>query len=347
MQLEAAQKHAVEAGLKLGLYHDLALATDRFGADIWAWRKLFAAGCRVGSPPDDFSPHGQDWGFPPPNTLELREEAYRAFRESIRRTCQHGGALRIDHVMRFFRLYWIPDGMNASQGAYVRDRVDDLVRILALESVRNQVLIIGEDLGTVEPYIREMLANYGILSYRLLFFERHGDGSYKMPHEYPRQALVSPSTHDLPTLAGFWKGADIEARRQAGVLDDSGYHARWEDRAREKQRMLDALSRAALLPHDFSRDARDLPELDAVLHQAVIAFLASTPSMLMLINQEDLTGEIYQQNLPGTTSQYPNWGRKMKFTLEQLNRDPAVAKLTSRLRAQLEAAGRCENRPLD
>ena len=336
-QLEAAQKHAVHAGLALGLYHDLALATDRFGADIWAWRGMFASGCRVGSPPDDFSPLGQDWGFPPPNTRALREDGYHFFRESIQRCCQHGGALRIDHVMRLFRLYWIPDGMNASQGAYVRDRAEDLIRILALESVRNQVLIVGEDLGTVEPYIREMLANFGILSYRLFFFERHGDGSYKLPHEYPRQALVSATTHDLPTLAGFWKGSDIEARRAAGVLDDNGHRAQWEDRTREKQRMLDALSRANLLPHEYPRDAQVLPELDGVLRDAAIAFLASTPAMLMLVNQEDLTGEIYQQNLPGTTAQYPNWARKMRFTLEQLDHDPEARMLTQRLKQDIQA----------
>ncbi len=340
VQLQASQEHALSAGLKLGLYHDLALATDRFGADIWAWRTMFAAGCRVGSPPDDFSPNGQDWGFPPPNSVALRADGYRYFRESIRRSCQHGGALRIDHVMRLFRLYWIPDGMDASQGAYVRDRAQDLVRILALESVRNRVLIVGEDLGTVEPYIRDMLASYGILSYRLFFFERHGDGSYKMPHEYPRQALVSPTTHDLPTLAGFWQGADIEARRKANVLDDTGFRSQWEDRSREKQRMLDALWRAELLPHDYTRDARALPAMDQILHRAAIAFLASTPAMILLVNQEDLTGEIYQQNLPGTTSQYPNWARKMLVTLEQLALDPSTRAAAEHLRTQLQSAGR-------
>ena len=340
VQLDAAQKHAVEAGLPLGLYHDLALATDRFGADIWAHRELFAAGCRVGSPPDDFSPQGQDWGFPPPNTLGHRACGYRFFRESIRRSCVHGGALRIDHVMRFFRLYWIPDGMSASEGAYVKDRAEDLLRILALESVRNRVLVVGEDLGTVQPHIREMLASYGILSYRLFYFERHGDGSYKLPHEYPRQALVSSTTHDLPTLAGFWKGSDIEARRAAGVLDDNGCRSQWDDRSREKQRMLDALAQAGLLPAELSRDAKRIAELDGALKDAAIGFLAATPSMILLINQEDLTGECHQQNLPGTTSQYPNWARKMRFTLEQLDFDPRARQLTAAIHLQIKASGR-------
>jgi 4-alpha-glucanotransferase len=340
VQLDAAQKHAKEVGLLLGLYHDLALATDRFGSDIWAHREFFASGCRVGSPPDDFSPQGQDWGFPPPNTRRHREDGYHLFRESIRRTCQFGGALRIDHVMRFFRLYWIPDGMDATQGAYVRDRAEDLVRIVALESVRNQVLVVGEDLGTVEPYIREMLGKFGILSYRLFYFERQGDGGYRLPAEYPRQALVSSTTHDLPTLTGFWHGTDIEARYAAGVLDENGRNAQWADRTRDKQRMLEALERSGILPASFHEDATNSKELTGPVHDAIIAFLASTPSMLMVLNQEDLTLEPNQQNLPGTTSQYPNWGRKMLFTLEQLDVDERARELSRHMRAELRRASR-------
>jgi len=175
--------------------------------------RLLRAGCRVGSPPDDFSPNGQDWAFPPPNANRHREDGYRLFAESIRKNCRHGGALRIDHVMRLFRLYWIPDGFDASHGAYVRQLSEDFVRILALESVRNQVVVVGEDLGTVEPATRETLARFGILSYRLFYFEKNERGEFRRPEEYPRQALVSSTTHDLATLAGFWVGADIEARR--------------------------------------------------------------------------------------------------------------------------------------
>src|SRR5205814_9970352 len=136
----------------------------------------------------------------PPNSARHREDGYRLYSESIRKSLRHGGALRIDHVMRLFRLYWIPEGHDATRGAYVRDRAEDLVRILALESVRNQAVIIGEDLGTVEPKVRETLARFGILSYRLLYFERR-DGGFKLPREYPEQALASSTTHDLPTVA--------------------------------------------------------------------------------------------------------------------------------------------------
>ena len=318
-QLTEAQHFATEeAGMKIGLYHDLALATDRCGSDLWAHRPFYVAGCRVGSPPDDFSPSGQDWAFPPPNKNHHRESGYRLFAESIRKTCRHGGALRIDHVMRFFRLFWIPGGGTAANGAYVRDYSRDLIRILALESVRNRVLVVGEDLGTVEPETRETLARFGILSYRLFYFERAHDGNYKKAPEYPRQALVSSTTHDLPTLAGFWTGADIESRRQAGMLDQAGFHTQLAERQREKQKMLNVLWESALLPAYVPRDAAQIPELTGELHNAIAGFLASTPSMLLVINQEDHSKEQAQQNLPGTTEQYRNWSRKMRFSLEEL-----------------------------
>ncbi|MEX2263757.1 MAG: 4-alpha-glucanotransferase [Bryobacteraceae bacterium] len=339
-QLAAAQKHCEERGLSIGLYHDLALATDRFGSDLWAHRPFYVAGCRVGSPPDDFAPKGQDWGFPPPNGDRHYESGYRLFTESIRKNCRHGGALRIDHVMRFFRLYWIPDNMDATQGAYVRDRHEDLVRILALESVRNKVVLIGEDLGTVEPSIRETLQRYGILSYRLLYFEKHPDGSFRKPDEYPVQALVSSTTHDLPTLAGFWLAEDIEARRRAGLLDEGSYHAQRAERAREKQKMLDLLLRLDLLPSSYPRAAPEIPELTGELHNAIVGFLALTPSRLLAINQEDLTKEIHQQNLPASTWQYPNWGRKMKFTVEELQSAEILRDFTAMFRHWLDRTGR-------
>lgn len=340
IQLNAAQQYARAKGLSIGLYHDLALATDRCGSDLWAHRPFYVAGCRVGSPPDDFSPAGQDWAFPPPNAERHRATGYRLFRESIRKSCRHGGALRIDHVMRFFRLYWIPDGSDATAGAYVRDRSEDLVRILALESFRNRVAVVGEDLGTVEPHIRETLARFGILSYRLFYFERGPHGSFKRPDEYPHQSLVSSTTHDLPTLAGFWIHEDIEARRRAGVVDDAEYRRQIANRLQDKQKMLDALFDRHLLPSYFPRTAIHVPELTGELHNAVIGFLASTPSMLMVVNQEDLTKETHQQNLPGTTSQYPNWSRKMRFTFEQLRTEPLAMGSMQMFRDWMRRTGR-------
>ena len=323
-QLANAQVHARSLGMSIGLYHDLALATDRFGADLWMLPRFYVSGCRVGAPPDGFSPKGQDWGFPPPNSEAHYHDGYRLFAASIRKACQHGGALRIDHVMRFFRLYWIPDGMEADAGTYVRDRHEDLLRILALESVRNQVLIVGEDLGTVPDYVRETLSRYGILSYRLFYFERERSGEFKPPADYPELALVSAATHDLPTLAGFWQNRDIAARRQAGVLpDDESMRRAVEQRMSEKQRILDLLHRLRLIPAQSPRRAAEIPQLSGELQNAIVGLLMSTPSMLLLLNQEDLFKETDQQNLPGTTAEYPNWRRKMKYALEELRNSPA------------------------
>lgn len=342
LQLGAAQHRARNKGLSIGLYHDLALATDRFGSDLWAHRSFFAAGCRVGSPPDDFSPQGQDWAFPPPNAAQHRASGYQLFIESIRKNCRYGGALRVDHVMRFFRLYWIPDGADAAHGAYVRDHWEDLMRIIALESVRHKVIVIGEDLGTVEPQVRETLARFGVLSYRLLYFEKDNQGNFRQLNDYPLQALVSSTTHDLPTLAGFWTHRDIEERRRAGVLpDDESYRAQHRAREIEKQKMLDALHGAGLLPNDYPRSAGSIPELTGELHNAVIGFLASTPSMLLLINQEDLTKETAQQNLPGTTWQYPNWSRKMHFRVDELYSAKQATDFVQMFRHWIGHTGRC------
>ena len=201
------------------------------------------------------------------------------------------------------------------QGAYVLDYSEDLVRILALESVRNQVIVIGEDLGTVEPYIREALQRFGVLSYRLAVLREEWRGLSNLPDDYPREALVSVSTHDLPTLAGFWENRDIEARRKAGVLpDEASYQASLQDRAVEKQKMLDMFHRLELLPDWFPRQASEIPRVYGELHYAAVGFLASTPSELMVLNQEDLFKDPDQQNLPGTTEQYPNWRHKMRYS---------------------------------
>jgi 4-alpha-glucanotransferase len=231
--------------------------------------------------------------------------------------------------------------MEASDGVYVRDYSDDLLRILALESVKHQVVVIGEDLGTVEPYIRKALKQYGILSYRLLYFEKNADGSFRTPDQYPRQAMVSVSTHDLPTLAGFWLGRDIEARRAAGVLhDEANYAEQWSIRNQEKQRMLDVMFSLGLLPEWFPRNATDVPDFTGELHNAAVGFLASTPSELMVLSVEDLFKQTDQQNLPGTTEQYPNWRGKMRYTIEEFASNEHAAACSLMFRTWLEKTGR-------
>jgi len=341
LQFASAQEHASLRGLRIGLYHDLALAVDRFGADLWAHRGFFVKGARVGAPPDIFSPKGQDWAFPPPNSQRHYLDGYRLFAESIRKNCRHGGALRIDHVMRFFRLFWIPDGMQAVDGTYVRDRSEDLLRILALESVRQKVLVVGEDLGTVPDEVRASLQRFGVLGYHLLYFEKTPDNQFHPPQEYPREALVSVTTHDLPTLAGFWLGRDIGARWDAGLLPDEATYDRMRaERALEKQRMLDLLIGLKLLPDWFPHDAQQVPELTGEVHNAIVGLLASTPSKLMVLNQEDLLKETEQQNLPGSTAEYPNWRRKMKCTVEELWGSPEIQSFTHMFRDWMERTGR-------
>jgi len=341
LQLERVQRLARRLGMPVGLYHDLALATDRCGADLWAYRRFFVEGCRVGSPPDDFALDGQDWSFPPPNAEAHREDGYRLFAETVRRNARHGGALRIDHVMRLWRLFWIPDGMPPAAGTYVNDRWEDLVRVLALESVRGRFLVVGEDLGTVPFGCREAMERFGMLSYRLFYFERGADGLPRRVSEYPRTALVSSTTHDLPTLAGFWAGRDIEVRRQTGMLrDEAAYERQRRERVEDKRRMIEALVRDGFLPAEFPREAAEWTELTGELHNAVIGYLMMTPAMLMLLNQEDLTKETEQQNVPGTTWEYPNWRRKMLYSVEELRTSARARDFERMMRAWMERSGR-------
>jgi 4-alpha-glucanotransferase len=243
--------------------------------------------------------------------------------------------------MRFFRLFWIPDGKGAAEGTYVSERWRDLLRILALESVRNQVIVVGEDLGTVEPSFREALSSFGIFSYRLLYFEKKKDGAFRLPAEYPVHSLVSATTHDLPTIAGFWLSRDIEARREAGLFpDEQTYREQLSERAGEKQRLLDALLSLDLLPEWFPRAASEIPDLTGELHNAIIGFLAGAPSQLLLINQEDLLKETEQQNLPGSTAEYPNWRRKMRYTIEELKTNQLTRDYAAMVRTWLEKTGR-------
>jgi 4-alpha-glucanotransferase len=314
-QFAEVQDHAKACGMKIGLYHDLALATDAFGADLWANRPYFAKGARVGAPPDELAPSGQDWGFPPPARDVHRANGYELFVQSIRKNARHGGALRIDHVMRFFRLFWIPEALTAADGIYVRDHSEDLLQILALESARGGFIVIGEDLGTVPPGTRERLGVAGILGYRVLWFEKEWDGRLKAPAAYPMHAAVSTTTHDLPTLAGFFAGRDIEARKAAGLVNEHDYQQQWASRRADI-----ASAEAAFAAAGFPFDA--------------LGFVLSAPCTVAIVNQEDLTGETEQQNLPATTWEHPNWRRKMKVAVEDMD---GIAK---DLRGKIEKSGR-------
>jgi 4-alpha-glucanotransferase len=340
-QLAQVQDYARNLGMCIGLYHDLALAVDRFGADFWAYQDYFIPEARMGAPPDGFSQHGQDWGFPPPRMDKFRENGYDLFVKEIRKNCAFGGALRIDHVMRFFHLYCIPEGEAPKQGAYVSQPFQDLLKILALESVRNQVVIIGEDLGTVPPYVRQQLSEADILSYRVLYFEKDDHQDFIRPQDYPQLALVTVATHDLPTLAGFWTHEDMEARKKAGMFDNpQAMTEAAAERETDKARLLELSRTLGLLPQDGAKDPKAYPEVTGEIQNAVVGLLATTPCKLFVLSQEDLFKDTKQQNLPGTTGEYPNWSLKMKYKVEELRKDPQVMGFSEMFRTWIDKSGR-------
>jgi 4-alpha-glucanotransferase len=333
-QLGAAAARARALGMPLGLYHDLALGSDRNGSDAWVYQDVLALDADCGCPPDAFAPQGQNWGLPPVNPVRLRATGYRMFVELIRQNLAYGGALRLDHVMGLFRLFWIPRGLPASAGAYVRYPVEDLLAILALESVRHQAVIIGEDLGTVPDEVRERLAAARVLSYRVLYFERTGQGEWKSPEAYPQQAVAVVTTHDLPTLAGFWAGQDIDLRAGLGLYADGGTVQRErQEREHDKRRIARALGAAGLLPTGMTEESAAAQPMTPELCQALHVFLARTPSWAVLANLDDLLGEPKQTNVPGTVENYSNWSRKLALPLERLRDDPRVHQAASALRA--------------
>ncbi|OGW68379.1 MAG: 4-alpha-glucanotransferase [Nitrospirae bacterium RIFCSPLOWO2_02_FULL_62_14] len=333
-QLGAVAARARALGMPVGLYHDLALGSDRNGSEAWTYQDVLALDADCGCPPDAFAPQGQNWGLPPANPVRLRATGYRMFIELLRHNLTYGGALRLDHVMGLFRLFWIPRGMPASAGAYVRYPVEDLLGILALESVRHRAVIIGEDLGTVPDGVRERLAAARVLSYRVLYFERIDQGDWKAPEAYPSQAMAVVTTHDLPTLAGFWAARDIDVRAGLGLYADSGAVQRArEERQQQKQRIVRALGVAGLLPADVTEESVAVQPMTPELCQAVHVFLARTPSWAVLANLEDLLGETDQTNVPGTVEGYQNWSRKIALPLERLRDDPRVHRLASAMRA--------------
>lgn len=333
-QLARVADQTRSLGMPIGLYHDLALGSDRSGADAWVYQDILAQGADCGCPPDAFAPEGQNWGLPPVDPHRLRAGGYRMFAEILRHNLRFGGALRIDHVMALFRLFWIPRGLTASAGAYVRYPTEDLLGILALESVRHQALVVGEDLGTVPDEVRERLAAARVLSYRVFYFERRGDGGWNPPGDYPAQAVAVATTHDLPTLAGFWAGEDIEVRAALGHYpDEAAKRAAQEERQRDKARIWDALQAERLLPPGLPGAAADLPRMTPELCEAIHTYLAHTPSWVVLAALDDVVGEMAQANLPGTLDAYPNWSRRMALSLEDLRRDPRPRHLAAAMGA--------------
>lgn len=330
-QLASVAEAARRAGLAIGLYPDLALGSSPAGFDAWAFPRLFAGGATLGAPPDDYARQGQDWQLPPVLPGRLAEAGYAWFSRLLRAAFAHAGALRIDHVLGFQRQWWIPNGRPASAGAYVRFPVRDLLGILALESRRHRALVIGEDLGTLPRSLPSLLARHGILSSRVLLFERGARGSFKAARRWSPRALATANTHDLPSLAAFWSGRDLELRRALGVIADDGELARAREwREAERRALLERL-RAELGPLPARPSA---PELCA----AVYAFLCRTPAPLVGVALDDLAGETEPVNVPGLgPERFPSWTRRMARSLEALEEDPDVEHALAGLRERARA----------
>jgi malto-oligosyltrehalose synthase/4-alpha-glucanotransferase len=337
LQLAQIGRRSYELELGVGLYEDLAVSIDRGGAEAWANQDLYAVSASVGAPPDDFNLAGQNWGLPPLRPERLRKAAYEPVIATLRENMRHAGALRIDHVMGLARLFWIPQGKSAAEGAYVHYPFADLLGIIALESHRNQCMVIGEDLGTVPDEVREALGAYGVLSYRLLFFERNRDGDFRPPAEYPADALVAATTHDLPTLAGFWEGSDLMLRDELGLIPEAQRQERIIERAQDRARLLLAIEREGLLPHGATVNPVSLPQMTPELVRNLHEYLARTPAKVLVVQLEDVLGMREQVNLPGTTDTHPNWRRKLALDVERFGDDErfvALANTLAGLRAQ-------------
>ncbi|MGR4870183.1 malto-oligosyltrehalose synthase [Variovorax sp. LARHSF232] len=318
-QLEDACRHCRALGMPIGLYLDLAVSVDRGGSDTWRHRSSFALAASVGAPPDLLNLQGQDWGLPPLRPDRLRANGFAVFIEALRANMRAAGALRIDHVMMLMRLFWIPAGGTAQDGAYVRYAWPELFAILALESRRHRCLVVGEDLGTVPEEMRAAMRRHGVLSYRLLYFQRDEAGAFLPPEAYPREAVVAVSTHDLPTFAGWWSAADVHLRAALGLLaNQPAFEEQIAQRARERERLAEALGEPVKAPAPIGEP----PPADLV--GDVHAFLARAPSGLMMVQLEDLLGQAEQANLPGTIAEHPNWQRKYRLDVAGLWQVPAV-----------------------
>jgi 4-alpha-glucanotransferase len=306
--------------MPVGLYQDLAIGTAPSSGDDWSFPDLFVTGASIGAPPDPLAPQGQNWGLPPLHPLRLAEQGYAYWTALVRGAVRHAGALRIDHVLGLFRQFWIPAGASGRDGAYVRVPTRDLLGVLALETARAGALVVGEDLGTVPPEVPPALEEWRVLSSKVFYFEREAGGGFKPARAYPALSLATANTHDLPTLAGYWLGRDVELRRALGLLPTArAERAARADRARDREALVERLVDEGLL------DAEAPPPDDVTLRAAVHAFLRRTPAWLVGLSLEDLVGEVEPVNVPGVgPDDYPSWTRRLSAPLEALATDAAV-----------------------
>ncbi|CAA7625644.1 4-alpha-glucanotransferase [Candidatus Terasakiella magnetica] len=324
-QLAAAHRAGCEAGAAIGLYRDLAVGIAGDGGEAWAESRALALGVSVGAPPDPLALKGQDWGLVPFNPITLREMAYEPFTGIMAANMRHAGALRLDHAMSLQRLYWVPPGLSADQGAYVRYPVEDLFRLVALESRRNRCLVIGEDLGTVPEGFRERMERLGLFAYRVMVFEKTDSGGIRPPDAFDAKALAIFATHDLPSARGWWAGRDIAQREKLDLYPRPGQADEERvNRQADRDAMVAALGREGLLDTGFPT-TETLTDAEAVaLATAAHAYLGRSRARLVMVQMEDVLGLDLQMNLPGTTTQHPNWRRRLPDASPAILADPRM-----------------------
>ncbi|MFL5087798.1 MAG: 4-alpha-glucanotransferase [Xanthobacteraceae bacterium] len=304
-QLAQCCARARELQLPIGLYVDVAVGVEAGGADAWSEQEAVLNSLSLGAPPDALNTAGQNWGLSGFSPSGLEARGFEPFRQMLRQAMRYAGAVRLDHVLGLRRLFVIPHGMNPQDGTYVQLPFEALLAVVAQESVRNECIVIGEDLGTVPEGFRETMADWGLWSYLVTLFERHADGSFKSPGEYKRDALASFSTHDLPTFAGWAQGHDQHVKHALGI-----------DPGETDQERKDAVARLRVVVGAPAGAPLDFP--------AVAKYLAATPTRLVVISMEDALGMIEQPNLPGTVLEHPNWRRRLAVSLEGLAEHPKL-----------------------
>ncbi|HFZ8996277.1 TPA: 4-alpha-glucanotransferase [Citrobacter freundii] len=326
--------------MPVGLYRDLAVGVAEGGAETWCDRELYCLKASVGAPPDILGPLGQNWGLPPMDPHIMTARAYEPFIELLRANMQNCGALRIDHVMSMLRLWWIPYGETADQGAYVHYPVDALLAILALESQRHRCMVIGEDLGTVPVEIVGKLRDSGVYSYKVLYFENDLEKNFRAPKAYPEQSMAVATTHDLPTLKGYWESGDLTLGKTLGLYpDEVVLRGLYQDRELAKQGLLDALHKYDCLPKRTGHKA-SLMAMTPTLNRGMQRYIADSNSALLGLQPEDWLDMAEPVNIPGTSYQYRNWRRKLSATLEEMFADDRVNKLIKDLGKRRKAAAK-------
>jgi len=319
----AAQKTARNAGMRIGLIADLAVGVDGGGSEVAARPKDYLSGLGIGAPPDLFNPQGQDWGLTSFAPGALLARGFEPFLATLRATLRHAGGIRIDHAMGLMRLWVVPHGRGSREGAYLAYPMEDLMRLLALESHRHRAIVVGEDLGTVPPAFRARCRDAGIAGMDVLWFQRDKDGRFLSPDQWRDDAVAMTTTHDLPTVAGWWSGSDIEVRRSLDLATEAEIEPRAGDRA-ALWRTFEAAGAAGGPPPPTTEPGKAV--------DAAFDFIGRTPAPLALIPVEDVLGLSDQPNLPGTIDQHPNWRRRLPVTADKLLDQPAARRHISLLR---------------